>query len=384
MPRRPRRQMKTTLTPVKSSHPLIAERFKRVISHTGTGPIDLGLPPIGTLRPLLGDFSDSSKSSVLCDFWAYDRTVSEWIGLISEYRYMYSDTTWPAFLQRPTQSIFNRKDKTAELEMLFLKNQRMRWICRKFIARLRKRVMDRRAVGDTDLFTMALIPQNQCIRVYDTMTRCVYFFHAHTMSKLIIRALLYGSYGIADPQTPKNPYTNIEWNSWQLIDITNQLLSIGAQYCRPIPFVLMLLRKSKFNIRKFFEKNTHFLQIEAAVHFFEDLDDAEAKEIFFETYDDLCYYIDAHSSPLRVRRIRSILQETKDKEIMKQWTLVVTSFWIFHNHKFMWKFIDIGELILFYRRFQTETLAKYSPRTLINTTLYVDGNTNPQIEAGSV
>jgi hypothetical protein len=384
MPRRPRRPLKKTLTPIKSCHPLIAERFRCVLSHTGTGPINLGIPPIGTLRPLLGDFSDASKSPVLCDFWAYDRTVSEWIDLISDYRYKFSNNSWPAFIQRPTSSIFDRKDKATEIETLFLKNQRMRWICRKFIARLRKRVMDKRAVGDTDLFTMCPIPDNQCIRVYDTMTRCVYFFHAHTMSKLIIRALLYGTYGIADPQSPKNPYTNIEWNIWQLISITNQLLLTGAQHCKPIPFVLLLFRKCNFNINYFFEKNASFLQIEAAVHFFEDLEYAEAKEIFFETYDDLCSYIDGHLSPLRNRRIRSILEETKDKELMKQWTTLITSFWIYNNHKIMWKWLDMLELTVYYHRLQRETLAKYTPTISVNTNLYVDGIPNPQTEAGSV
>jgi hypothetical protein len=193
------------------------------------------------------------------------------------------------------------------------------------------------------------------------------------MVKLISRALYYSTYGIAAPQFPKNPYTNIKWNIWQLINITSQIMRSNALICQPLPSVLSLFLKSKFNSKLFFEKNLKHLQTEAAVHFFEDLDDADAKIVFLETYDDLCSYMDGHIYPLRIRRIRMLLEDTKDKELMKKWTDIVTAFWIFHNHRFMWKWLDIGELTHYYHRLQRETALKYLPKTVeVNVVILVD------------
>lgn len=350
------------------------ERFRRIVGHSGDGHVDLGLAMKGTLRPIIGDFRDASKSSLHSVFWSHDRTIKEWIALIEEYRYGFGGDTWPTFLKRPENPIFNRMTQALEIEKMFLKNQRMRWICRKFIARVRRRIMDKRVVGDTDLYTMSPIPSNQCIRVYDVTTRSVYLFHKNTMVKLLERALLYGVYGIAAPQAPKNPYTNIKWNIWQLINITSQIMCVNALVCQPLPSVLSLFLGAKFNARYYFERNLKYLQIEAAVHFFEDLDDADAKIIFLETYDDLCSYMDGHIYPLRIRRIRKLLEETKDKDLLKKWADLITAFWIFSNHKFMWKWLDIGELMLYYHRLQRETAVKYLPKPIeVNMVIIVDG-----------
>jgi hypothetical protein len=354
---------------------MTSERFRRVIEHTGPGPVDLGLAPFGTLRPLLGDFNDASKSAMLAVFWSHDRTMTEWIKLITEYRTVFANDWWPADLKRPQDPVFYRPEVAKELEQLFLKNQRMRWICRKFIARVRFRIMSKRIVGETDLYTMSAIPETHCIRVYDVKTRSVYQFHAHTMNKLILRSLQYSSYAIAAPHLPKNPYTNIKWNIAQLISITNQLLLSGSHYCRDIPYLLTLFRNSGFSIKTFFEKNVNHLQIEAAVHFFGDLDDADAKIMFLETYDDLCSYMDSHIYPLRIRRIRKVLEDTKDKELLQKWGKVITAFWIFYNHKIMWAWTDIAALTCSYHHLQRETVAKYLPRPSVevNMVIIVDG-----------
>jgi len=353
---------------------MTSERFRRVIEHTGSGPVDLGLAPVGTLRPLLGDFRDASKSAMLAVFWSHDRSITEWITLITEYRTLYANDWWPVDLKRPREPIFYRPEVAKELEQLFLKNQRMRWICRKFIAKVRFRIMSKRIVGETDLYTMSAIPETQCIRVYDVKTRSVYQFHTHTMNKLILCGLKYSNYGIASPHVPKNPYTNIQWNIAQLISITNQLLLLGSNYCRDIPFLLTLFRKSCFSIKVYFEKNMKYLQVEAAVHFFGDLEDADAKIMFLETYDDLCSYMDGHIYPLRVRRVRKVLQETKDKELLRKWGKLITAFWIFYNHKIMWTWTDIGELKCSYHQLHKETVVKYlPPPPLVNMMIIVDG-----------
>lgn len=371
--RQPNKKAKLDMT---NTNPLLVERFHRVLSHVGPGPIDLGFPKQGCLRPVIGDFRDACQSTVLSIFWSHDRTIKEWIELLSEYRLYQTQFTWPVFLEKPLSPLFCKQTHATELEKLFLKNQRMRWICRKFIARIRKRIMDKRIVGDTDLYTMCTIPESRCIRVYDITTRSVYLFHNHTMEKLVIRSLLYCSYGFASPHIPKNPYTNIKWNLWQLISITSQLMRAGSLYCKPIPFILTLFLKSKFSLKYFLEKNLRYLQVEAAIHFFEDLEDGDAKEVFLETYDDLCSYVDGHIYPLRVRRIRKLLKETKDRVLLNQWGTLITSFWIFFNHKFMWKWGDMAELTCHYHRLQRETVAKHFPKPddePINIIILVDG-----------
>jgi hypothetical protein len=353
------------------------ERFRRIVGHSGAGPVDLGLAPKGTLRPIIGDFRDASKSILLSVFWSHDRTIKEWISLIEEYRYGYGGDTWPSFLKRPDNPIFYRMAQATEIEKLFLKNQRMRWICRKFIARVRRRIMDKRIVGETDLYTMSPIPESLCVRVYDITTRSVYLFHKKTMVKLIVRALEYSTYGIAAAQAPKNPYTNIKWNIWQLINITSQIMRTNSLICQQLPSILSMFLEAKFSLKHFFERNLKHLQIEAAVHFFEDLDDADAKIVFLETYDDLSSYMGGHIYPLRIRRIKKLLSETKDKELLKKWADLITAFWIFYNHKFMWKWLDLGELTCYYHRLQRETATNYlKPPVEVNMVIIVDGDTD--------
>lgn len=358
----------------------LAERFRRVLSHVGPGPVDLGIPPVGTLRPLLGDFRDAGKSSLLSVFWAYDRTLSEWISLITEYRYAFSLDSWPPFLKKPTTSSFYRWDQATELEKLFLKNQRMRWIVRKFISRVRRRVMEKRIVGDTDLYTTLPIPDNQVIRVYDVKTRSVYCFHMHTMVKLMSRSLLYSSYAIASPHTPKNPYTNIPWNIGQIISIVSQLLITGAQYCQTPSLLLTDYRASNFNIKTFLRNHSIFLNTQAAITFFSNLDDGDTKAMFLETYDDLAAYVNDPMVYNKVLRVRKILEKLTDKVLLKKWTDLITSFWIFYTHRFMWKWNTITDLVLDYRRIQHETYLLYRPKPAVpitNITILVDGDPYP-------
>lgn len=347
-------------------------RWQRVLNHKGPAALDLGLAPRGTLRPLLGDFSDAGKNPVLAVFWSHDRTLKEWIELITEYRN--SAYVWPAFLPIPKDPLFNRWTQGVEIEQLFLKNQRMRWIVRKFIARIRQRIMDKRVVGETDLYTTLPIPDTQAIRIYDVKTRSVYRFHMLTMQRLMSGSLLYSSYAIASPQTPLNPYTNIPWHTGQLISIVSQMLTVGARICRMPPLLLTDYRMSNFDTKTFFANHMSFLHTQAAISFFDNLDDSDAQEMFVETYDDLVSYANDTIYPHRVQQIRRLLKGLKKGDLLKRWKDVITSFWIFYNHKFMWKWDTIDDLLYAYQRLQRDTAVSclLTP-PIINVRVLIDG-----------
>jgi hypothetical protein len=386
---RRRQQKKPKMLTSSSSvglHPLLADRFLRVISHKGTGPIDLGLPKRGTLRPLLGSFDDASKSIVLTTFWSHDRTMKEWIDLISEYRKPLFETTFvlPSGQIHPFDTIRQGK----EIEALFLQNQRMRWLARKFIAAVRYRIMSKRIVGDTDLYTTLTIPKEKLVKIFDVKTRSVYQFHVYTIEKILLQGLTYSSYGIPSPQIPKNPYTNIPWNKAQLVSITQQILGHCAYTCKIPNFILINFRQANFDTKKFYKLLQNYLNITAAVTFFQNKEDPESHLVFLETYDDFISYAYI-VTPVATHYVRRLLEDKVcSPQLQQQWKTILTAFWIYQNHSTFWTWTSLATMVADFCILYKATLAAHRPRILsrLQTTTVtvsislvpIDGAPNPQ------
>ena len=373
-------------------HPLLADRFSRVVSHKGTGPIDLGLPKRGTLRPLLGSFDDASKSIVLIVFWSHDRTMREWIDLISEYRKPVFSNGFSDLVSGDIHP-FDTIRQGMEIEKLFLKNQRMRWLARKFIAAVRYRIMSKRIVGETDLYTTLPIPKDKLVKIFDVKTRSVYQFHAYTIEKIILQGLTYSSYGIPSPQMPKNPYTNISWNKAQLVSITQQILGHCAYTCKIPNFILINFRQANFDTKKFYKLLQNYLNITAAVTFFQNKEDPESHLVFLETYDDFISYAYI-VTPVATHYVRRLLEDKVcSPQLQQQWKTILTAFWIYQNHSTFWTWTSLATMVADFCILYKATLAAHRPRILRRhqtTTVTVsislvpiDGTLHPQTIAAS-
>ena len=362
-PQTKKKQKKMTMNSSSDClHPLLAERFSRVVAHKGPGPIDLGVAKRGTLRPLLGSFDDASKSIVLTTFWSHDRTMREWLDLITTYRKPLFATTFtlPSGDIHPFDNIRQGK----EIETLFLKNQRMRWLARKFIAAIRYRIMSKRIVGETDLYTMLPIPKERLVKIFDVKTRSVYQFHAYTIEKVLLQGLTYSSYGIPAPQIPKNPYTNLPWNTAQLVSITQQLLWCCAHACKIPNFILINFRQANFDTAQFYKLLQNYLNVTAAVAFFQNKEDPESHLVFLETYDDFISYAYV-VGPVATHYVRRLLEGKKcSPQLTQQWKTILTAFWIYQNHSTFWTWTSLATMVADFHILYKTTLAVHRPRIL--------------------
>ena len=257
--------------------------------------------------------TDSSYRS--CVLTAYDRPLRDWNRLIAE---------WKA-------SSWFGANQGLVLESLFQKSQRMRWIARKWIRRIRMRILARRTVGLVDLHTVAEIPLEARITLYDYPTRSCYVFHTNTLERILVTCLSYHAYGIASPQEPKNPYTNVPFTLAQNLSILQQLGRNLALWNRVLPHKLIRWHTAGCSIQRLARMYYRVLQVDAAVSFLKTPTEGEALAVFRECVEDLYDLME-----VEVRGRAAVLAYIKARrlspDLMAQWDKLVLSYWILHNH----------------------------------------------------
>ena len=207
----------------------------------------------------------------------------------------------------------------------------MRWIARKWIRRIRMRILARRTVGLVDLHTVAEIPLEARITLYDYPTRSCYVFHTNTLERILVTCLSYHAYGIASPQEPKNPYTNVPFTLAQNLSILQQLGRNLALWNRVLPHKLIRWHTAGCSIQRLARMYYRVLQVDAAVSFLKTPTEGEALAVFRECVEDLYDLME-----VEVRGRAAVLAYIKARrlspDLMAQWDKLVLSYWILHNH----------------------------------------------------
>jgi len=286
------------------------------------------IPPRGSIRIayLPNTYNILWKVSTLTVF---ARTLTQWFDLFSIYNKHELNLCEPID-PNPENPFFNGKDFSNEGLTLLLKNIRYRWLLRKFVLNIRKRIMNKRIIGIEDLCTTIRIPEEFIVRIYDWKSKSIYLFHTQTILKLILEKLKYSSYGIAVPKLPKNPYTNIPFTLGQLIIIVGQIITNLAKNHRVIPDLLLSYRKCNYDIVNFFNVNKKDLHIHAACNFFSNKDDTDVREISGEIIEDI------YTEHGKLRGWTTVLKYVKERtvrhDLLVRWDALLLSFWIYQNH----------------------------------------------------
>lgn len=214
------------------------------------------------------------------------------------------------------------------LESWFQRNQCIRWQMNRLVAVFRRRIMDRRVIGETDVGTMETIPTQHVVQVYDWSSRSKYRFHANTIHSNILAALRYYTMAISMPRKPKNPYTNMEWTTgqmWVLVDqIQRQFWESGHRFIDP---ALQIYSRefSVDSLRKLYGKQ---LSVDCARRFFKDRTSDCWDAIYEETLADLFVIL----KPTRSFFIRSLILERSLKtELLCAWDEMTAAFWCYEN-----------------------------------------------------
>jgi hypothetical protein len=108
---------------------------------------------------------------------------------------------------------------------------RLRFQLRKFIALWRCNRLDTKYIrqynSSEPIDPITLCEIEQPITIYDFKNNKKCIFEAKTLNRAITAKLKHQMYGFAEPQEPRNPYTNITFTYAQLVSITHQLNKYG-------------------------------------------------------------------------------------------------------------------------------------------------------------
>ena len=308
-------------------------------------PVDYGPTPAGCIRFLTVCREDAPIHWYYNTIFSHDRTFNEWLEVAASWR----SNSLPEKYQRPlrldgtTNPFFETVAAAAALETLLTKEMRIR---HKWIARVRARIAARNTVGaDCDLFTTAPIPPAAAVKVM--IRGRTYCFHRITAARTILNSLQHASYGIAMPQEPKNPYTNLPWTLAQKIALTEQIGRLSWAIHKPIPPLLVAWRNCDYDLNKFFKQNSRTLRIRAAQTFFEDLADADALDIYMETvadlYDEFSDDVNVHTGSAIVTRL--LQEQLLPAHLKKEWKAVIVGAWTHRNYNFVVGFDSYEDLL---------------------------------------
>jgi len=331
--------------------PRILQRFSRALECSKLGiPIDYGFPAQGSVRFLASD------ALVPIRVKAHDRTLREWCVLIQS---MIAST------------LQSEKQDADRLGKLFFKNQRLRWLAYKWIRNVRCKIMNKRVVGAEDMVTLHPIPTESLVSVYDIRARNKYQFHTNTIARAIFNNLMCSSYGIASPQLPKNPYTNVPWSYGQILTIITQVLRNQTYTHRAPSTPLLTYRMSNYNMTEFLKKYGLGLKIYAAKTLFSAHDDPTTIEIYNETIDDI---YSGDNLPTRSYYISRLVKGRNiSADLKKEWDALVLTFWLYTNYNIVIlparTYTDIDAT---FRRLHTKTLQWWNaqPRTVVRRRLF--------------
>lgn len=270
---------------------------------------------------------------------AHDRTFPEWYAWMNRLEATHAESA---------------------LEILHT-NLRLRTRFRALVRHYRAAIAARNCVGETDLYTLEPIQARHQVRVVDLLQKRTYIFLYTTLEKTIHAALSYATYGIADPLTPKNPYTNLPWSLGQCISIFQQIAQIRTANHRFLSDDLIEFAKAGYNPRAYLRHRFHLLQIRAAETYFSDPLHPDTYSDYADTIDEIyeSYMLVGQNGSSLVRRL--VMKRMLSPAYMKEWDAIVLAFWIWRNHSILYRtstrtWSSLNELLVAVEKLHRESL----------------------------
>ena len=315
---------------MQSTHERFMARFQHIMPqlvHIG-GAVDPGPPPLGTVRFLTHTWGSKPSSPFFRDIDSYDHTFAELMVLRKQYASSLLQMLYPNALR--------------EYDDGLRKEMRARFLVRKWIGNVRRHIMLKKGVNEEDLYTTLPIPDGARVRVCDYASRRFYDFHVTTLVRTLTASLFFNNWGIPDPQIPKNPYTNLTWNTGQLVSIVQQIVACLNRSNRIIPSHIAQFRLGRYDTDRFFDENVLALRIHAAQDYLKNLSDADVLDSYIESMDDL--YDSSYESFTNQKNIRRLVVNRKlSNQLLRRWDKLIVDNWIYLNHNHLmhpWKVFE--------------------------------------------
>jgi hypothetical protein len=148
----------------------------------------------------------------------------------------------------------------------------------------------------------------------------VYTFEAYTLMKDITERLLHHDGLFEDPQTPRNPFTNIPLTQSQTISIWNSVSRAGI----PVSSAFTLFRNSRFLMNKFMEQNTTFLKLNSLRKTFKE---ARSYDYTDRLLDFIDYSYNAESIDCSINAFRNALTNYPNHHLIKKWAALCEKYY---------------------------------------------------------
>ena len=153
----------------------------------------------------------------------------------------------------------------------YILEMRLRERMRFFVNRWRQRRIDRRSDENIDPITQC--PPEKEVEVYDWDVKKKFVFDAKSLATHIETQLLHHDSGFADPQWPRNPWTNVNFSYNQLLSIYFQL-----KHNRELRWGLTTLYEYQFDKQLWYRYHLSAITMKAVKNSLTTLDSMHAKE----------------------------------------------------------------------------------------------------------
>lgn len=245
---------------------------------------------------------------------------------------------------------FHRAAAAELLETWWYRNQRIRWLCRKWLARRRWRIISQRPHHGSqhDLATCEPIPERHRVTVFDVKSRSIYHFHVKTVHSTLLRDLLYQRYAVSEPQMPKNPYTNLPWTVGQLVAIVGQLQThLWNAHHRFVDSAIFWFRRASYTIPLFVRYYGHRLTFRCARDFFLEPTNDGWEEEYEDAFNSLVGEARSHLVPpaARQRVCDYLIHRSMPPAMLATWDNLIIAFWMFANVGSWAESVTLGEVV---------------------------------------
>lgn len=186
----------------------------------------------------------------------------QWIGTSITERYIYFDTLHLDRVKNNAQTLLKHPEMVPYTKRLLTwakKEQNVRFQMRKLVALWLLKKYQARMLNTEDPATM--LEPDKPILIFDAKARGTYVFEASTLKRQMEENLGYCKWFVSEPQTPKNPLTNLPFGKGQIAAIFQQLAIYGAS-----SWILEGYKAHHYNRHDFLETFRQPLRMRAVEH----------------------------------------------------------------------------------------------------------------------
>ena len=215
----------------------------------------------------------------------------------------------------------------------YILEMRLRERMRAFVRRWRQMRIDRRSDENIDPITQC--PPEKEVAIYDWDTKKKFIFDAKSLATHIETQLLHHDSGFANPQCPRNPWTNVKFSYNQLLSIYFQL-----KHHRELRWGLTTLYEYQFDKLLWHRYHLSAITMKAVKNSLTTLDSIHAKELLEDFIILQLSYIVVEITDAMTQTIRIAMQREPKHWYLELWKEVAMT----HNESLHFG-VDCNHLI---------------------------------------